>query len=337
MHDTVDCPFAGRIFYFYLKDNFIIYMRWFYIPSEGEYHQYCTYDLENMKMKVLYEYLEERNSGSVSAASVLHNGFWYFHESVYDPETDTSGWGIHRLNLKSGKMDVIHTDDPDNSVKGKINNKLLFAIDDRLYFSDLKSIYSTDQDRNEKTIHFEADFTEMDAVTDGSYVYASIPEYDEQGNWTENSRLHRFSLTTGEDTDLGIETADWVLTEQYIYYYPSIQRLYLKDNTPDEAEVPFAFYDSLWRCRHDGSGAEKVFDFYRYDETTGKITSAIALDGIHIIIGDTIYAHYKVWEDKDGSGSQTTDDVFYKGSFSGECRILKLNLTDGTYEVIQIR
>jgi len=337
MHDTAECPFAGSIYFFYMKDNSIIYMRRYYVWGEGDYVQYCTYDVENMKLKVHHEYLDENDSYSAAPTSVLHNGFWYFHEMVYDEETDSSGWGVHRLNLKSGKMDVILMDDHENSVEDKINNQLLFAIEDRLYFSDLKSIYSTNQDLTDKTVHIEADFAEMDAVTDGTYVYASIPEYDEQGKWTERSRLHRFSLATGEDTDLGIEAADWVLTEQYIYYYPSIQRLYLYDSTPDEAEVPFAAYDSLWRCRHDGSEAEKVLDLYRYDETTGKITTAISLQ-YYTIAGDTLYARYKLWEDKDGSGSKTTGDVFYDGTFSkSECRILKLNLTDGTYEVIQIR
>jgi len=338
MHDTVDCPFAGAIPFFYMKDDSIIYMRRFYLPSEGNYQQYCTYDIENMKLKVHHEYLDENGSFGYAPASVLHNGFWYFHEMVYDEETDTSGWGIHQLNLKSGKMNVILEDNQENSVEGKINNQLLFAIEDRLYFSDLKSIYSTNQDLTDKTVHIEADFANQDAVTDGTYVYATIPEYDEQGKWTERSRLHRFSLATGEDTNLGIEAADWEMTEQYIYYYPSTQRLYINDNTTDEAEIPFAAYDSLWRCRHDGSEAEKVFDLYKYDETTGQITAAISLSGIYTIAGDTLYARYKLWEDKDGSGSQTTGDMFYDGAMSAnECRILKLDLTDGTYEIIQIR
>jgi len=349
-HDTMDCPFVGKVFFYYFKDNSIYYIRKIHTSINREprnIRQHCCYDIESMKMTVLHE--EENDGGFASPNSLIHNGYWYFYESVYIEETQTDARAVVRINLSTKKREILlvnETEQNDGSeiseeeaVAASRSNTLKFAIGDRLYFSDLLNIYSTTTELTDKTVHFEANFVNTDAKTDGTYVYASIPAYDDQGKSTGTSRLHRFSLETGEETDLGIEVrpGNWYLTEQYIYF-DTKNPLYLNDTIPDEKEEKAGNIDAIWRCRHDGSGLEKVFDLYRYDET-GKITAVLKPATPYAIAGDTIYAYCGIWEDTDGSGTVTAEDQTISNSshMDGICYVLQMNLTDGTYEVIQIR
>jgi len=328
-HDSVECPFAGNIINFYVEDNKIYYIRMVMdYAKDGQFNglltQYCNYDITTMKLKVLYE--KQVTTMGINDTSVFHNGYWYFLEVIYDEEYQGT-WGLHRINLKTGKMEVVLSDE---TSAASPMNQILFAIDDRLYFSDLKSIYSTNAEMEDKVVHVEGEFVTKQIYTNGEAVFYGAPAPN------ASQTLHRYELDTGKHTDLGIQTStEWFLTEQYIYYMAP-QLLYHEGQDPETA-IPSGVSDAVWRCRHDGTEKEKVFDLYKYYPESENLQRNIRLY-TPTVVGDTLYSLYDIWEDTNGDGKKSSGDKSYKGYGNpDECRIIKINLTDGSFEEIPIR
>jgi len=137
--------------------------------------------------------------------------------------------------------------------------------------------------------------------------------------------LHRYHLTTGEHLDLGIttDTNGWYLTRDYLYYKNYGVKEFLNTREEENYISRKLYSDALYRCRHDGTEKEMVFDLYQEDGEQSTYFDLI----YPVVVGDTLYSLYSVW------GEDT-----YKGYCNREeSYLLQVDLNDGSWESIRIR
>lgn len=184
--------------------------------------------------------------------------------------------------------------------------RLVFTLDDRIYLSDDAILYSVSKDLTDMCeVHNKAGNR-----TDGEFIYYSSP-LDNKAFDTAYSlySIHRMNLDGTGDTDLGTVTPpDWVLTEKYIYYldYDSIVVAKNRTSYYPGSEVTLAC-SKLYRMKHDGSGKELVYTFAGEEAGTRFHAWTVA--------GNYVYGTYSSFNDRNGDGTITDDEV-YGSSYS---------------------
>jgi len=319
MHNTMECPFAGDIYMLAVTDNQIFTKKTVKEFAKKGINQFSTFDLKTLEANTFWE---EPFETFLMVLKFFHDKEWWYYESfVHDEETNKYVGGVSRLNSKTGKKEDIRLDAESQ------NATMLFIIDDRIYFSDSKSIFSTDMQLKNKTKHIVGSFVGRSIYTDGKYIY-----YGEQiprGDSLQTESITRYSLDGTEVLNLDIVSAQgyWFLTDNYLYY--------MDVSTPSVDDLPISYHrNAIYRCRHDGTEKEKVFDLHRYGEDGTTMETALFLLS-PIVVDDTIYAHYSIWQDKDQNGKyKTSEDVMGSPGTEKECSVIRLDLTTNTYEII---
>jgi len=346
MHNTEDCPFTGRIDLFFIRENVIYYDRKYMVYKNGSMHmywQYCTYDLENMKFSMLAEKEPQSSSGSTNK-QLLTEKYWYYYDMAYDEETQTGKWVIERLNLKNGKIEQIGNKD---GKKLEVNSdsifaeQFLFILNDRIYFTDTQSIYSTTLDLEDKKVHIHGDFLSKDIYTDGTYIYYAVPEWDTEYPANEYvQHLYRMDLDGRNVLDLEIKTLTglWMLTDHYIYYQTP-KKVHIPSADSQQPEELFRT-DAFYRCAHDGSDKEQFFSLQTYKDGSDTPCQAYKLS-FFTVANDHVYGIYEVWEDKNEDGKfdfGTEFDSQYAFNTIGNqgVKVLDIDVVNGTHSFIEI-
>jgi len=346
MHDTEDCPFTGRINVFFIRDNKIYYDRriHFYKNREPQsFLQYCCYDLKTMNLTVMAE-KDPRTSNGKTTKQLLYKDYWYFYDLAYDLEAETSRWVIQRLNLKKGKIEQVGNKDGEKINENGINvfaEQFLFILNDRIYFTDTQSIYSTTLDLEDKKVHIHGDFLSNEIFTDGTYIYYAVPEWDTEYPANEYVlHLYRMDLDGSNVLDLEIRTltGHWMLTDHYIYYQTP-HRLLIPNKNPMLQDTVFRT-DTFYRCAHDGSGKEQFFSLQSYKEGASIPYQAYSIR-FFTIVNDHVYGMYEVWEDKNEDGKLNSDTEFdsqlaFNKSGNRGVKVLDIDVVNGTHSFIEI-
>ena len=346
MHDTEDCPFTGRINVFFIRDNKIYYDRriHFYKNREPQsFLQYCCYDLKTMNLTVMAE-KDPRTSNGKTTKQLLYKDYWYFYDLAYDLEAETSRWVIQRLNLKKGKIEQVGNKDGEKINENGINvfaEQFLFILNDRIYFTDTQSIYSTTLDLEDKKVHIKGSFISNQIYTDGTYIYYAVPEWDTENPTNEYVlHLYRMDLKGKNVLDLEIRTLTglWMLTDNYIYYQTP-HRLLIPNENPIQQDKAFRT-DAFYRCAHDGSGKEQFFTLQSYKEGTDTPSQAINLR-FFTVANDHVYGIYELWEDKNGNGKMNSDTEFdnqlaFNNPHAQGVKVLDIDVVNGTHSFIEI-
>jgi len=346
MHNTEDCPFAGRINMFFIKDNIIYYERYYTVYRNGDYQkylQYCTYDLEAMKFSVLAE-KDSRTSTGKTTKQLLYKNYWYFYDLAYDLEAESSRWVIQRLNIKNGKIEEVGDYSQkkiDENGSAVFAEQFLFILNDRIYFTDTQSIYSTTLDLEDKKVHIKGSFISNQIYTDGTYIYYAVPEWDTENPTNEYVlHLYRMDLKGKNVLDLEIRTLTglWMLTDNYIYYQTP-HRLLIPNENPIQQDKAFRT-DAFYRCAHDGSGKEQFFTLQSYKEGTDTPSQAINLR-FFTVANDHVYGIYELWEDKNEDGKMNSDTEFdnqlaFNNPHAQGVKVLDIDVVNGTHSFIEI-
>ena len=146
---------------------------------------------------------------------------------------------------------------------------------------------------------------------------------------TDNSNLmtlYRAKLDGSGKQSLNIQTYNFTLTENYIYYQNTEQFSLGEDKRSQSPGGELRYRGTaLCRAAHDGSGQEEVFSYWQGD-TFYSLSSPIYVD-------NKIYTLYSTYTDVDHDGA-IRDDEFFKSSDREHYTILCVDLTTGEMDYI---
>jgi len=331
MHGTIECPFAGHFSHFAVIDRKILYRKRIRLSTANprvdppqNLIQYCMFDTKKMEYSVLLEHPVDGQTTNFFRL-LYHKDMWYTTDWNISAETGETVKNIRQLNTKTGEAVLVNNEDFSY-------NNMLFILNDRIYFSDPASIFSTDLNLRDKTVHAEDRFasgmfeTNGESVFYGETVSQTLPDESK----VIFSNLYSYHLQTGEKTDLEIQTNPdhWFITDKYIYYMP------VEPSGVKGAGSPFNC-SGVWRCHHDGTGKEKVFDLYRYEEGA-ELPGIIFQLWDPVVVDNVMYSLFGMWEDLNGNGirEKGEGDSYSTSKNPEDFRLLKMDLTTNTYEII---
>lgn len=332
-HKTPECPFAGRLISYTLVDNIYVYAReYVYYESSNaakkgnapRIFQICSYNLETMEMTVHKEKERTSNTGAFKIKMLYHDRCIYYEDNVYQEDTGDYEKRIMRINIDTNKEEMLGA-----PLAGLNSIHYLFIVNDRIYFTDGQTIYSTDLNMNDKQTHANGKFAFNNFITDGKYIYYGIEESN-----NPDEHIFRISLDGGEPEDLGIVSCgSWMLTEKYIYYYPPDRiNIFNHDGT-----IANSFFSTqIVRCLHDGTNPEVVID-------TKELIAAQSIPGLENadilqimqmkVVGDYLFADYVYFNDKNDNeifDSEEGDELYNSRNDPSENNsILCFNLKTG--------
>ena len=334
-HNTGDCPFFGTQHTYYLKNNKVSFNR-AYLTDKTKPDGYTpifwlgfvTYDMKANKFTVHRRYNDFDETGG-NIMQLYVDNYRYFYDNVHDEKTDTWKTLLTRMNLDTSEILRLSEDDVSFEISGlpDINTKFLFELDSRIYMTDINTIYSTDYEMKNKKVHATGNFA-FDVKTDGKYIYYGVKTDMKSAYKIQNVRRMNFDGT--DDIDLGIVTAQFQITDKYIYYLTPDEIAIGKSRVSGYGLPEITLYESeVRRCNHDGTNNESVFKFegdMEYYRFSGYPP---------IVIGNYIYGLYHYWTDSNGDGVFENDDLYQSGG-NGDFNIMRINIQTGEIYYIRV-
>jgi hypothetical protein len=328
-HNTPDCPFYSMDSIYYIYENKIYYSRTYFLDIDfketGYYADFVSFDLSDSKLKQYIVYSDSIPE-AVIGSELYIDKYRFYYDAIVDSKTNNIQTAICRMNLEDGSIDILIKDNSSNNDKTStlLINKFLFAVNQRIYFTDGREIYSTDYDMNNRQYILSGNFSSYKILTDGEYIYWG--ESEDSDN-TDLQTLYRSKLDgSGERFSLGIKTEDWQLTENYIYYLNTSETNIGKNNiTQRNSDDIVLTYNEIRRAALDGSSNEKVFSLIN-DDTNYEIY-------YYTCVGNYIYAAYNTFIDNNKDGV-FDDSEYYQSIVENTYTILRIDVTTGdTYYI----
>jgi len=328
-HDTPDCPLYGIIASYYIYDNKIFFRQsytYHHLKPNGtsdyieKYMGFSSYDLSNAKLTVYEQQSIINPTTSINlneyAIQLYAGKYRYYYDYIYNDKLEKHVYSICRMNLDTKEIVVF---DSESNTSSNLNVAFLFCLDNRIYFSDLKSVYSTDYDLKDKKTVAEGKFPDQ-MLTDGSRIFWE--EKIEDGSRS----LYSMNIDGSGQTALNVNTWAWKLTSNYIYYIinDKITVGKLQSNSISSSDLVLTGSE-LRRCKHDGSGDELVWKF------EGEYANMRFIEWY--AVGNYIYASYTNWTDSDGD-SIFTDSDRYQSIDAKNYNIMRINISDGDVQYI---
>lgn len=330
-HTTASCPFAGKISSFFIDESDIIYIR-SYVTSNGDksigVRQFCSYDLKNMEFTA--HITEDMISGVTTSQynkMLYHDDKCYYYDYIHDEETNKYHWILKKLDLETNQVKTIGDSKfYDDGEGNPFAEEFLFIVNDRIYFKNINTIYSTTVELTDKQVHSEGVFVSNNIYTNGKYIFYGIPEGNEI---TEN--IYRIDLDGNNKIDLGIKsTNDWFLTTEYIYYYnPN----YFELETANRSGTVSFFNDSMKRCDHDGKMKEDVFIADHSNKDKPELYLQLSSN---IVVGNYIYSTYYLVSDDNLNGLVDDGEYYQSSSDFYKFNIMRININTGERSYLYI-
>jgi hypothetical protein len=310
-HDIPSCPFFGSIGNVFINNSNIHFIRSYNHTSNGNRvmnREFGTYDLKTMRYTVR-DRMTWSNTFSEYNKQLFTDSYRYFYDYMFDEEQQQHFFQIARMDLRTNKITALNPKEEiaDTDI---FNKRFLFVIENRIYFTDINTIYSTDLDLNDGRFVMDGNFIYDDIFTDGTYIFYGVP--------TDTPfvvSIHRVNWDGTNNIELGIITNvnEWTITKNYIYYASPFRKI-LGSNT----KISF-FSDAIVRSDYDGNNKVTVYQADN-DEETGLY---IQLHG-YTINGNYIYSNYYTFDE--------INEIYY--SNLGEGYFLRINMIDSSIERI---
>ncbi len=323
-HDFADCPIYGIGEVAFLSPAGDLYFLSQYFFSEnGDSRlsaQFIKYDLIKNKVTVLEAF---ENGSTGFGKEIYTDDYRFYHGMFYDANRDEHIPAIMRMKLSDGKTEPFAGIDS-KMIEGGYDytDDVLFTIDDRLYLTDSKTLYSVDFHGKNRINHLDG-YINGECYTDGEYVY-----------YQSSDEICRRSLSGGDEEGLGITPysgTGYMLTENYIYYMSgapvTLGKAQIYGYNSDTVTLEGG---EFWRCKHDGSENELIYKF------SGDTESYRPRHWI--VVGNYIYASYYWWTDADGDGIFEEGDNHESYPVNGSTlhRILRIDVNTGEEYFIEI-
>lgn len=323
-HSSPDCKLFGATNHFYIYNNKVFFKRIYSYTyrnpdgtarSRSEVSDSVFYDMESAKLKVLESY--DSKSSVDFTRQLFYKNYRYYYDYVYDETADRHIFRMCRLNIDSGETSVIGGD---NNID-EVSDRFVFVLNDRIFFTDGRSLYSKSIDNNDKKLHCTGKFDDI-VCTDGQNVYFDL---------YNNGLRDVYVLPDVDDytsAKLIIEgCTNWKLTKNFIYYVDGDKRIIGKSNVSGYQGDDVVFYGrQIQRCQHNGENTEAVFT-YDGEYSNYQLTNIV-------ILGNYIYGTYQYWEDSDKDGILQDDDIHYSNK-KGDYSIMRINVSSGDVYIIK--
>lgn len=326
-HTTSECPLYGNLGVSIYKDRIFYDRSYKNSLSDGKteiFMGFVSYDMIDGKLKELqvkaYEVAETPSIkySPLYHARVIFTGNSYFYsDSDYVEALDTFVRTLKRMDIDTGEITVLHT--PANAEEKNIAEatSMLFCVDNRLYFTDAKSMYSTDLDYKDKKTVAEGVFGK-DTVTNGKVIV-----------WknSDTNELHAMNMDGSNSRSLGIKASDFNLNEKNLYYFSDTE---IELGIVAEVGVP----DYL-----------KYFEFFKYSFETEKSEQLLNLknddDGIEVIdwvvLNNCLYGRYQKWTFPKAGEILSYERHRYSGTDTTHVNtILRIDIETGAQSFIEL-
>jgi hypothetical protein len=306
-HDTPDCPLYGIIGTFIINKNIVYFnCRYNYLvrKSDGtpDYYKkffgFVSYDIENNKRTVLEEYEDTLISGR--PFDIFIENYHYYYKNVYYEESNNYKITICRRNLITNEVMMLD----DISLQG-VTTIMLFTLNNRIYFSDGRSIFSTDYAGNDYQTLINGKFDI--AYTDGQSIYyrSKLNDTTQFSQSKDVYTVHRVDFNGKNDIDLNLCTKNFAITEKFIYYIAYDEQIIGKNGIKGRSGENIVLTGSeIRRCNHDGSDNICVFRF------EGDMANCQLSDFPLTVIGNYIYSSYEKWTDINGDGTFVDGELY---------------------------
>lgn len=199
----------------------------------------------------------------------------------------------------------------------------LFTINSKVYFTDGKTIFSTDVNLENRIDHITGSFL-LDVFTDGEYIYYGVPIED--GSHIES--IHRVDFDGKNDIELGIiaSNGNVKITSKYIYYEKYDEISIGKNKVSGYSGDEIVLYNSeIWRCNHDGTDQKLIYKF-KGDMANYRIRN-------ECYIGNYIYGVYNYWVDSNNDGTFEDGD-HHSSADNDEYKIMRIDVNTGEIFII---
>ncbi len=320
-HNTIECPFYAMYDTFYINNNNILFAQVYYETKYENTNMRGFFKMYNLKTGITLNRneIDTRNYSEFPKQLVFEN-YVFYYDYVYDKVLDEWFFDVCRWNMVNNTVTNLNayngTDDQDSQYSVVLAYCFLFAKDSRIYFTDGKSIFSTDiylKDKEELTsIQYLSE-----AFTDGEYIYYGVLTDSNTGV----ESIYRMNMDGSGDINLGILCGggSLVITTEYLYYKNgdqiSIGKCRVKGASADEVILQDS---EIWRCRHDGTGKEPVYKFeneYEYHRILYEC-----------YVGNYIYALYNYWIDPNNDGIFEDGDYYFSAGSSDRYNIMRIDM-----------
>ena len=265
-HATTECPLFGIQNIKYVYKDYILFPRiYFDVFDDNNYGSYkghgdyVLYDKDNNLIKIREPINVDR---FVEYTLQLYiNNLCYYYDSDWVEEESTWLFHLCKWDLETNEVTVLEENiyPVNNKYLDVLNCTMLFSIDDRLYFTDGSSIFSTDINyKNKKTIAYGS-FC-LDVLTDGLHIYYGVPVSD--GSYIQNIR--RMDLNGKNDVDLGIITERYCIKicDDLIFYkqYDEIPIGYMSYENELTKNIVLCGSE-IWCCNSNGQNKRMIYKF----------------------------------------------------------------------------
>lgn len=330
-HNSVNCPLYAVSDIFYIHNNKVFAnFKYIHVSDKNDsvnatdinaWAGFKMYDMENGKTLLR----NEHSAGEYTQDSriLFTDNFCYYYDYMYNEELEDWVFAICRWDFQSNKIIILAGLDNkyDFDAPENLLTTFLFTIDDRIFFTDSNTLYSTDFNYQDRKDHIKGSF-HNDVLTDGIYIYYGIPSSDGLQS------IHRVDLDGNDYIDLGIlvESGAWHITEKYIYYKKYDQIAIGKNRVSGYSGDEIILSNSeIWRCNHDGTQHEKIFKFDN-ELANCRFTN-------EVFVGNYIYGIYEQWTDANQDGIFEDEDYFRSDGFE-DFKIMRIDITTGEIYII---
>lgn len=324
-HSSPDCKLFGSTNLFYVYNDKVFFKRIYFhvyynddgtIRSRAKVSDSVQYDLKNAKLTVIESY--DSMSSMDYLSQLFYKNYRYYYDYVYDESIDKHIFKMCRLNIDTGEISFIGGD---NNIDAA-TERFVFALEDRIYFTDGKSLYSKNIDNADKKLHCTGEFYE-NINTDGKNVYFDLQN--------DNGGRDVYVLTDINDyasAKLIIKGCGaWYLTQNYIYYCDTEKRVIGKSNLSGYAKDEVVLSGKrIRRCDHNGETDEVIFT-YEDEYANYQISSMLILDNY-------IYGEYYYYDDSDGDGILQDTDTHHS-NIKGDYSIMRIDVSSGDVYIIR--
>jgi hypothetical protein len=324
-HDSPDCPLYGLIGAFIISKNIIYFnCRYNYLVRKSDgapdyYKKFCgfvSYDIENNKRTVLEEYEDTIISGR--PFDIFIYNYHYYYRNIYDEKSNNYKITICRRNLITNEVIML-----DDISLQDVTTIMLFTLNNRIYFSDGCSIFSTNYDGNDYQTLLNGKFDI--AYTDGQYIYyrSKLNDTSQFSQSKDVYTVHRVDFNGKNDIDLNLCTKNFAVTGKYIYYIAYDEEIIGKNGIKGRSGENIVLSGSeIRRCNHDGSDNICVFrfdgDMVNYRLSVFPLT----------VIGNYIYSSYEKWTDINGDGIFVEGEL-YNSTDRKTYNIMRIDVNSG--------
>ncbi len=338
-HNTPSCPLYAITDQYYIYNNKVLatYIYYTFIddgstgntPDIEGWGGFKMYDMSNGKSLLLNEF-NPKEGYTEDLRKLIFDDYCIYYDYVYNEKIDAWVFAICRWDMTTNKIVTLtgmdNTYDFNSQENSALATTFLFAIDSRIYFSDGKTIYSTDVNYENRIDHVTGKF-DANVYTDGKYIYYGI--YIPNSKNTVQS-IRRMDFDGKNDIDLGInaESYNWQITSKYIYYKKYDEITIGKNMVSGYAGENIILTNSeIWRCNHDGTNHELVYKF------EGDMANTRMVNEIYV--GNYIYGIYEKWTDSDNDGVFKDGDRYYSDTYE-DFTIMRINIETGEVYYIKV-